>query len=462
MTTLTQDIKEIIADYQKVRNDIIHNHSVLNKVAETLYFLKTEKMGYNNIPAYSTSNDLEISRQNKAKGYENATLTDSLIDILAYRGIGAGYSTFYVGKSRALFKNYFHALARIVNKCELNIYLECNSPIMGYWFEDDALSRLQDFVPDLLRKDESITVFQFNVGGVKIDVNLTKFRQAVANMKERIYLYLQDENIVDLFIHLYLNDILAQFPNIENDDEVLAFLSITDKEHTNQAILKIEEKLAKLGVTQLFGEFTLQSELNVCDVATYVSKMNEVIYSTTGSLDSSFRDLVEKHLTQYENLFKVYPDHSFMFEICDETDIHIIREEFGAYLIGCRNVANGKHLTEEQLDDIAKEYDIKRPYHKIVTFGELKDELKTCQHEGYMVYSLDGTKRFKMKSPHYLISKFLGRGKNENLETKLANKALLDEEFYPLVDYVTANIDEFKSLDELGKIAYIQEFLKRM
>ena len=288
MTTLTQDIKEIIADYQKVRNDIIHNHSVLNKVAETLYFLKTEKMGYNNIPAYSTSNDLEISRQNKAKGYENATLTDSLIDILAYRGIGAGYSTFYdlpladversrfildVGKSRALFKNYFHALARIVNKCELNIYLECNPPIMGYWFEDDALSRLQDFVPDLLRKDESITVFQFNVGGVKIDVNLTKFRQAVANMKERIYLYLQDENIVDLFIHLYLNDILAQFPNIENDDEVLAFLSITDKEHTNQAILKIEEKLAKLGVTQLFGEFTLQSELNVCDVVNYVFKI---------------------------------------------------------------------------------------------------------------------------------------------------------------------------------------------
>lgn len=288
MTTLTQDIKEIIADYQKVRNDIIHNHSVLNKVAETLYFLKTEKMGYNNIPAYSTGNDLEISRQNKAKGYENATLTDSLIDILVYRGIGAGYSTFYdlpladversrfildVGKSRALFKNYFHALARIVNKRELNIYLEYNSPIMGYWFEDDALSRLQDFVPDLLRKDESISAFQFNVGGVKIDVDLTKFRQAVANMKERIYLYSQDENIVDLFIHLYLNDILAQFPNIENDDEVLAFLSITDKEHTNQAILKIEEKLAKLGVTQLFGEFTLQSESNVCDVVNYVSKI---------------------------------------------------------------------------------------------------------------------------------------------------------------------------------------------
>ena len=197
-------------------------------------------------------------------------------------------------------------------------------------------------------------------------------------------------------------------------------------------------------------------------VATYVSKMNEVIYSTTGSLDSSFRDLVEKHLNQYESLFKTYPDHSFMFEICDESDIHIIREVFGAYLIGCRNVSDGKHLTEEQLDIIAKEYCIKRPYRKTLTFGELKDELKDCQHEGYMVYSLDGTKRFKMKSPHYLISKFLGRGKNENLEAKLSNKELLDEEYYPLVDYVNTNIDKFKELDELSKIAFIQDFLKRM
>lgn len=288
MTTLTQYIQEIITDYQNVRNDIIHNHSILNKVAETLSLLKTEKTEYNNIPAYSTSNDLEISRQNKAKGYENAILTDSLVDILAYRGIGAGYYTFYdlpladversrfileLGKSRALFKNYFHALTRIVNKCELDIYLEYNSPIMSYWFKDEALSRLQDFVPDLLRKDESITAFQFNVGGVKIDVDLTKFRQAVAVMKERIYLHLQDGNIVDLFIHLYLNDILSQFPNLENKDEVLSFLSITDKEHTNQAILKIEEKLAKLGVTQLFGEFTLHSESNACDAVSYISKI---------------------------------------------------------------------------------------------------------------------------------------------------------------------------------------------
>lgn len=288
MTTLPQDIQEIITDYQNVRNDIIHNHSILNKVAETLYFLKTEKTEYNNIPAYSTSDDLEISRQNKAKGYENAILTNSLFDILAYRGIGAGYHTFYdlpladversrfildLGKSRALFKNYFHALNRIVNKCELDIYLEYNSPIMLYWFKNDALSRLQDFVPDLLRKDESIATFQVNAGGIKFDVNLPEFRQAVAKMKERIYLYLQDEHIVDLFIHLHLNDILAQFPNLENEDEVLAFLNITDKEHTNQAILKIEEKLAKLGVTQLFGEFTLQGESNVCDAVSYVSKI---------------------------------------------------------------------------------------------------------------------------------------------------------------------------------------------
>jgi hypothetical protein len=290
MTTLPQDIQEIIADYQKVRNDIIHNHSILNKVAETLYFLKTEKTEYNNIPAYSTSNDLEISRQNKAKGYENAILTDSLFDILAYRGIGAGYHTFYdlpladversrfildLGKSRALFKNYFHALNRIVNACEFEVYLQYNSTIMPYWFKGDALSHLQDldFASNLLKKDEAITSFQINIGGVKIDVDLTAFRQAVENMRENIYLHLNDEHITDLFIHLYLKDILSHFPNLDNEDEVSAFLTTNDKEHTNQAILKIEEELAKLGVTQLFGEFTLPSEMVASNVINLVSKI---------------------------------------------------------------------------------------------------------------------------------------------------------------------------------------------
>ena len=257
MTTLTQNIQEIIADYKNVRNDIIHNRNVLNDVAQALTRLRTEKLEYNNIPAYSASGDLDISRKNKAKGYQNALLTNSLLDVIMYKGIGANFATLYdlplndfsrscfildVGTSKALFKNYFHALNRIVNACEFEVHLQYNSAIMPYWFKGDALSHLQDldFASNLLKKDEAITSFQINIGGVKIDVDLTAFRQAVENMRENIYLHLNDEHITDLFIHLYLKDILSHFPNLDNEDEVSAFLTTNDKEHTNQAILKIE------------------------------------------------------------------------------------------------------------------------------------------------------------------------------------------------------------------------------
>lgn len=290
MTTLPQNIQEIITDYQNVRNDIIHNRNVLNDVAQALARLRTEKLEYNNIPAYSASGDLDISRKNKAKGYQNALLTNSLLDVIMYKGIGANFATLYdlplndfsrscfildVGTSKALFKNYFHALNRIVNACEFEVYLQYNSTIMPYWFKGDALSHLQDldFASNLLKKDEAITLFQINIGGVKIDVDLTAFRQAVENMRENIYLHLNDEHITDLFIHLYLKDILSHFPNLDNEDEVSAFLTTNDKEHTNQAILKIEEELAKLGVTQLFGEFTLPSEMVASNVINWVSKI---------------------------------------------------------------------------------------------------------------------------------------------------------------------------------------------
>ena len=53
---------------------------------------------------------------------------------------------------------------------------------------------------------------------------------------------------------------------------------------------------------------------------------NQILYSTTGSLDSDFARLVQTHCAQYQALFQAYPNHTFMFEITDPGDVHIIRE----------------------------------------------------------------------------------------------------------------------------------------
>ena len=189
----------------------------------------------------------------------------------------------------------------------------------------------------------------------------------------------------------------------------------------------------------------------------------QVIYSTTGSLDSDFAKMVERHCRPYEALFKAYPNHTFLFEITDASDVHIIQEQLGETLIGVIDVASGRQFNEDEVDAIAAAHGLQRPQVlKNITFGELKALLKEVKHEGFMVFDAETKETlFKMKSPYYLVSKFLGRSNENNLERKL-DKKHVDEEYYPLIDYIRAERDTFKTLSELEKIAFIQRYLENM
>ncbi|MDO4878952.1 MAG: RNA ligase, partial [Neisseria sp.] len=189
----------------------------------------------------------------------------------------------------------------------------------------------------------------------------------------------------------------------------------------------------------------------------------KVLYSTTGSLDSAFADMTAAHCKKYEALFRAYPNHTFLFEITDENDVHIIRETLGETLIGCIDVATGRQFTEAELDAIGKQYHIRRPeILKNITFGDLKGRLKTVEHEGFMVFDAqNGEMLFKLKSPYYLISKFFGRSNEGNIGRKL-DKRHVDEEFYPLIDHIRDHRETFNAMSELDKIAFIQTFLRQM
>ena len=152
-----------------------------------------------------------------------------------------------------------------------------------------------------------------------------------------------------------------------------------------------------------------------------------------------------------------------MFEITDAKDVHIIREELGETLIGCIDVATGRQFSEAELDEIGKQYGIRRPETlKNITFGELKGRLKNVEHEGFMVFDAqNGEMLFKLKSPYYLISKFLGRSNEGNIGRKL-DKRHVDEEFYPLIDHIHDHREAFNAMPELDKIAFIQAFLRQL
>jgi hypothetical protein len=204
-------------------------------------------------------------------------------------------------------------------------------------------------------------------------------------------------------------------------------------------------------------------------VATYAPQITDrIIYSTTGSLDSDFVDLIEKHVKPFEHRLKECIPTSHIFEICDESDPHIIYEEPGAYLIGASDIPQGS-AGEMALDYTAGMWDMKRPeaYYRI-PFSQVVKMAKECKHEGYMVYGRVSHTALKIKSPYYLVSKFLARAGEAKLidllvkNDRQAFRQRFDEEFYDLLDHLIENKEQFIGADEQTRISIVQRFLERV
>lgn len=207
---------------------------------------------------------------------------------------------------------------------------------------------------------------------------------------------------------------------------------------------------------------------------TYVPSVDKVVISTTGSLDSEFVDLAEKHIGRpciRDYIAKMYTNGwtgTWLFEIVDETDPHIISEEEGAYLIGYRphSMENyfSKPSTEGELDNVAIAMRVMRPWWSVEKFGNVTHTIKTYNREGVVVYGLHSGTSLKIKTPFYLMTKFLGRMGINRMETLLENRArfidtVKDEEFFPLVDYLIEWRDTFLRFEPQDRIEFIRDFI---
>lgn len=194
---------------------------------------------------------------------------------------------------------------------------------------------------------------------------------------------------------------------------------------------------------------------------TYNRERNEVIYSTTGSTDSPYVALAEKRLKD----FVPEVGWTWLFEICDPEDPHIIWEYPGAYLIGARNLLTGEMKSETELDLVGMAQGFMRPTWGISQFYHVIELAKIAKHEGYVVYDrcdvVGGDRALKIKSPYYLTKKLFARiGKERLCSSWLMDcKKTIDEEYYPLVDYLNEHRIEFSALDEQARLRFIEKFL---
>lgn len=194
----------------------------------------------------------------------------------------------------------------------------------------------------------------------------------------------------------------------------------------------------------------------------------ELIISTTGSTDSDFvqyaRDMIGVNIFRYINTCALYPELTFLFECCHPNDPHIVPEEQGMYLLGYREkvydsnlIVNPNDYYDCTFEDFQEAFDA-IPYDafKLMRLDDMLEEVKTVKHEGFAFYTADFKIGAKIKSPYYLINKFFARCNNTNKLMSGNAKQRFDEEYFPIIDKVQADIDSFVQMTEQERLEWIR------
>lgn len=189
----------------------------------------------------------------------------------------------------------------------------------------------------------------------------------------------------------------------------------------------------------------------------------DVLVSTTGSTDSDYvgwaRELMD--MERFETTCRSHPDYTFMFECVHKNDPHIIPEDEGLYVLGYRVKKWNSPVLTSKIEGFARDFKCRVPERYKVTMSELKIMAKECRHEGFVFYTADGASA-KIKSPYYLTSKWVARNPRTDKLVDLNRdiKYNLDEEYYPLVDAIRANIEEYTAMDEQDRLAWVRNFME--
>ena len=190
---------------------------------------------------------------------------------------------------------------------------------------------------------------------------------------------------------------------------------------------------------------------------------DDILVSTTGTTDSDYvkmaRELIDTE--RYRKVCKAWYGTTFMFECVHRNDPHIVPEKEGMYLLGYRvkNWTDKVRINPKVLRDLTEEFGTVPVEHYRVTVGELLTMVKTVKHEGFVFYT-DLGESAKIKSPYYLTAKWVARNPRTDKLMRDDIKKQIDEEYYPLIDAIRANIDAYTAMDEQTRLAWVRNYLE--
>ena len=197
----------------------------------------------------------------------------------------------------------------------------------------------------------------------------------------------------------------------------------------------------------------------------------DVLVSTTGSTSGDFvemaKEMMLKHMSWADWQLAMSTDDmrgmTFMFECVHPNDPHIVVEKPGMYVLGYRENTWGSKVGHDPcvLQDLSLLFNCFKPESVTASMAAVKNLAKECKHEGFVFYDENGVSA-KIKSPYYLTSKWVARNPRTDklVDLKKDIKHNLDEEYYPLVDAIRANIIEYTAMDEQARLAWVRNFME--
>lgn len=256
-------------------------------------------------------------------------------------------------------------------------------------------------------------------------------------------------------------------------------LDLTGKiiQHPFTKVFNYSENGAGLDISDDTEVIVVDKENGFLGCITKHPYKEDLLITTTGSFDSDFVGYIKDFITPdvKKSLHKFFYKNNLtlMFEVIHPNDPHIIsyeEKDQGLYLIGARGKNDlDEELSEDELDLIGKELNIRRAKHRKMKFGELKKLVEETNIEGYMVRDAKTNKiLLKFKSPYYLTTKFLGRMNKGNIEFMYKSpnifKEKVDEEFFPIVDMLISNVkkETFLAAENEERIVLVRELINKL
>lgn len=181
------------------------------------------------------------------------------------------------------------------------------------------------------------------------------------------------------------------------------------------------------------------------------------IYSTTGSLDSNYCDMLRENFPE-EKARNLPMGHTFMFEICDSRDPHVIPERLGAQPLAFRDRTSHCMFLDATHEG------------HLWTASQLRFNLKTCRHEGYVACNYDAHRKetarlplVKFKSNYYSIVKAVGRCNADNFARMVNDIKAMAYKFGPelmsVYEAIRDNQQSLKALPELERMQQLRNIL---